>query len=133
AFFAERAATKIDDVPAATPARPVRAVAVIGAGTMGGGIAMNFLNAGIPVTLLEADGEALQRGLGTIRRNYEASAKRGKMAPEDVGKRMALLKPTLAYEDVRDADLVIEAVFESMEVKEAVFRKLDAVMKPGAI
>jgi len=133
AFFAERAATKIEDVPAATPTRPIRAVAMIGAGTMGGGIAMNFLNAGIPVTLLEADGDALQRGLGTIRRNYEASAKRGKMAPEDVGKRMALLKPTLAYEDVAEADLVIEAVFESMEVKEAVFRKLDAAMKPGAI
>ncbi len=133
AFFGERAAAKIPDVPPDTPARKVQKVAVIGAGTMGGGIAMNFLNAGIPVTILEAKQEALDKGLGTIRRNYEASVKRGKLAAGEVDKRMALLTPTLSYGDLGDADLVIEAVFEEMGVKEAVFRKLDAVMKPGAI
>jgi 3-hydroxyacyl-CoA dehydrogenase len=133
AFFGERAATKIPDVPADTPTREVKSVAVIGAGTMGGGIAMNFLNAGIPVTLLEMKQEALDKGVATIRRNYEASVKRGKLAPEKVEKNMALLKPTLAYDDIKSADLAIEAVFEEMGVKESVFRKLDEVMKPGAI
>jgi 3-hydroxyacyl-CoA dehydrogenase len=133
AFFGERAASKIPDVPADTPARKVESVAVIGAGTMGGGIAMNFLNAGIPVTILETKQEALDRGLATIRRNYESSVKRGKLAPQKLEERMALLKPTLSYDDVKRADLVIEAVFEEMGVKEAVFRKLDDVMKSGAI
>jgi 3-hydroxyacyl-CoA dehydrogenase len=133
AFFAERAAAKIPDVPEDTPRRKVERVAVIGAGTMGGGIAMNFLNAGIPVTLLEMKQEALDRGLATIRRNYESTVKKGKLTPEKMESRMALLEPTLSYDDVRDADLLIEAVFEEMGVKEQVFRKLDEAAKPGAI
>jgi 3-hydroxyacyl-CoA dehydrogenase len=133
AFFGERAASKIPDVPADTPVRKVESVAVIGAGTMGGGIAMNFLNAAIPVTILEMSQAALDKGLATIRRNYESSVKRGKLTPEKLEKRMALLKPTVSYDDLRDADLVIEAVFEEMGVKESVFRKLDEVAKPGAI
>src|SRR5690606_21034144 len=133
AFFAERAASKIPDVPEDTPTRPIASAAVIGAGTMGGGIAMNFANAGIPVKLLEVKQEALDRGLATIRKNYENSAKKGRMSAEDVEKRMALIQPTLGYEDIGSADIVIEAVFEDMPVKEAVFRKLDEVMKPGAI
>ncbi|MGA1326654.1 MAG: 3-hydroxyacyl-CoA dehydrogenase NAD-binding domain-containing protein, partial [Rubrivivax sp.] len=133
AFFAERAASKIPDVPEDTPVRQVAQVAVIGAGTMGGGISMNFLNAGIPVTILETKQEALDRGLATIRKNYEAQVKKGKLTQDKLDQRMALLKPTLTYDDVADADLVIEAVFEEMGVKEQVFRKLDAVMKPAAI
>jgi 3-hydroxyacyl-CoA dehydrogenase len=133
AFFGERAAAKIADVPADTPVRKVESVAVIGAGTMGGGITMNFLTAGIPVTLLETKQEALDKGVATIRRNYESSVKRGKLGADQLDKAMALLKPTLSYDDIKGADLVIEAVFEEMGVKEAVFRKLDAVMKPGAI
>ena len=133
AFFAERAAARIPDVPAETPTRRIEKVAVIGAGTMGGGITMNFLSAGIPVALLEMKQEALDRGVATIRRNYEASMKRGKLTPEKLERAMGLLEPTLTYDDVRDADLVIEAVFEEMGVKEGVFRKLDEVAKPGAI
>ena len=133
AFFAERAAGKIADVPEDTPQRPLARVAVIGAGTMGGGIGMNFLNAGIPVTLLEMKQEALDRGVATIRRNYEAQVKKGKLKQDKYDARMALLSTTLSYADIADADLVIEAVFEEMGVKEGVFRKLDEVMKPGAI
>jgi 3-hydroxyacyl-CoA dehydrogenase len=133
AFFGERAAAKIPDVPSDTPVRKVESVAIIGAGTMGGGIAMNFLNAGLPVTILETKQEALDRGLATIRRNYEGQVKRGKLTPEKLEQRLKLLKPTLSYDDVKGADLAIEAVFEEMGVKEAVFRKLDEVMKPGAI
>ncbi|HZZ92911.1 MAG TPA: 3-hydroxyacyl-CoA dehydrogenase NAD-binding domain-containing protein [Usitatibacter sp.] len=133
AFFAERAAAKIPDVPADTPVRGIGKVAVVGAGTMGGGITMNFLSAGIPVTLLEVKPDALDRGVATIRRNYEASMKRGKLTAEKLDRAMALLEPTLTYDDLRDADLVIEAVFEEMGVKEGVFRKLDEVAKPGAI
>ncbi len=133
AFFAERAASKIPDVPADTPARAIAKVGVIGAGTMGGGICMNFLNAGIPVTLLETAQEALNRGVTTIRRNYDNSARKGKLKPEQVDKRMALLHPTLDFAQLADCDLVIEAVFETMEVKREVFRHLDAVAKPGAI
>jgi 3-hydroxyacyl-CoA dehydrogenase len=133
AFFAERAASKIPDVPEDTPVRKVEKVAVIGAGTMGGGISMNFLNAGIPVTILETKQEALDRGLATIRKNYEAQVRKGKLKQDKYEQRMALLKPTLSYDDVADADLVIEAVFEEIGVKEQVFRKLDAVVKPGAI
>ena len=133
AFFAERAAAKIPDVPESTPARTIASVAVIGAGTMGGGIAMNFLSAGIPVTILETKQEALDNGVATIRKNYEGSVKRGKLAPEKLQQNMALLRQTLSYDDVQAADLVIEAVFEDMAVKRAVFEKLDAVMKPGAI
>jgi 3-hydroxyacyl-CoA dehydrogenase len=132
-FMAERAASKIPDVPDDTPIRPIKSVAVIGAGTMGGGIAMNFLNVGIPVTILEMKQDALDRGVGVIRKNYENSAKKGRIKPDDVEKRMGLLKPTLSYDDIGNADLVIEAVFEDMGVKEQVFKKLDEVMKPGAI
>ncbi|KVE29465.1 3-hydroxyacyl-CoA dehydrogenase [Burkholderia singularis] len=133
AFFGERAASKIPDVPADTPTREIRTVAVIGAGTMGGGITMNFLNAGVPVTLLETTQEALDRGLATIRRNYDAQVKKGKLAQDKLEARMALIKPTLSYDDLKEADLVIEAVFEELGVKEQVFRKLDEVAKPGAI
>ena len=133
AFFAERAAAKIPDVPDDTPTRPVKSAAVIGAGTMGGGITMNFLNAGIPVTLLETSQEALDKGVATIRRNYEATAKKGRMTQEQVEQRMAMVRPTLDYADLAQADIVVEAVFEDMDVKKAVFERLDATMKPGAI
>jgi 3-hydroxyacyl-CoA dehydrogenase len=133
AFFGERAAAKIPDVPEDTPVRPVQKVAVIGAGTMGGGISMNFLNAGIPVTLLEMKQDALDRGVATIRRNYEAQVKKGKLKQNQLDQRMALLSTTLSYDDIRDADMVIEAVFEDMGVKQKVFETLDAVIKPGAI
>ncbi len=133
AFFAERAASRIPDVPEDTPRRAIARVAVIGAGTMGGGIAMNFLNAGIPVTILESRQEALDRGLATIRKNYESTVKKGRLTADKMESRLALLKPTLSYDDLKDADLVIEAVFEEMGVKEQVFRKLDEVARPGAI
>ncbi len=132
-FMAERAASKIPDVPADTPKRDVKSIAVIGAGTMGGGIAMNFLNAGIPVKMLEMKQEALDRGVATIRKNYEAQVKKGKLKQEKYDERMALLSTTLSYDDLKDADMVIEAVFEEMGVKEKVFKELDRVMKPGAI
>ena len=132
-FFAEREAAKVLDVPADTPQREIRTAGIVGAGTMGGGIAMNFANAGIPVTLLEVKQEALDRGLKTIRTNYENTAKRGGMKAEDVDKRMALITPTLSYDGLKDADVIIEAVFETMEVKEAVFKQLDEVAKPGAV
>jgi 3-hydroxyacyl-CoA dehydrogenase len=132
-FMAERAASKIADVPADTPLRPVKKVAVIGAGTMGGGIAMNFLNAGIPVVMLEMKQEALDKGTGVMRKNYEAQVKKGKLKQDKLDERMGLLSTTLKYDDLKDADLVIEAVFEEMGVKEQVFKTLDEVMKPGAI
>ena len=132
-FMAERAASKIADVPADTPQREIRQLAVIGAGTMGGGIAMNFLNAGIPVKLLEMKQDALDRGIATIRKNYEAQVKKGKLKPEKYEQRMSLLTTTLSYDELKDADMVIEAVFEEMGVKEKVFKELDRVMKPGAI
>ena len=132
-FVAERAASKIPDVPEDTPKRAINSVAVIGAGTMGGGISMNFLNAGIPVKMLEMKQEALDRGIATIRKNYESQVKRGKLKQDKYEQRMALLSTTLDYADLKDADMVIEAVFEEMGVKEAVFKKLDEVMKPGAI
>jgi 3-hydroxyacyl-CoA dehydrogenase len=133
AFFAERAASKIPDVPEDTPTRKVEKLAVIGAGTMGGGITMNFLNAGIPVTMLEMKQEALDRGVATIRKNYEAQVKKGKLKQDKYEQRMALLSTTLSYDAIKDADMVIEAVFEEMGVKEKVFKTLDEVMKPGAI
>ena len=133
AFFAERAASKIPDVPEDTSARKIEKVAVIGAGTMGGGIAMNFLNAGIPVTVLETKQEALDRGIATIRKNYEAQVKKGKLKQDKYEQRMALLGTTLKYDDIKDADLVIEAVFEELGVKEQVFKTLDEVVKQGAI
>jgi 3-hydroxyacyl-CoA dehydrogenase len=132
-FVANRAASKIPDVPSDTPQRTVNLVAVIGAGTMGGGIAMNFLNAGVPVKMLEMKQDALDRGLATIRKNYESQVKKGKLKPEKYEQRMALLSTTLSYDDLKDADLVIEAVFEEIGVKEAVFKELDRVMKPSAI
>ena len=132
-FMAERAASKIPDVPADTPKRDIKSVAVIGAGTMGGGISMNFLNAGIPVKILETKQEALDRGIATIQKNYEAQVKKGKLKQDKYEQRMALLTTTLDYADLKDADLVIEAVFEELGVKETVFKQLDAVMKPGAI
>jgi 3-hydroxyacyl-CoA dehydrogenase len=133
AFFGERAASKIADVPADTPLREIREVAVIGAGTMGGGIAMNFINAGLPVTLIETSQEALDRGLAIIRKNYDATVKKGKLTAQAVEQRIALIKPSLSYDDVREADLIVEAVFEEIGVKEQVFRRLDGIAKPGAI
>ncbi|MFM8736379.1 MAG: 3-hydroxyacyl-CoA dehydrogenase NAD-binding domain-containing protein [Betaproteobacteria bacterium] len=133
AFFGERAASKIPDVPDDTPLRSIATVGVIGAGTMGGGISMNFLNAGSPVTILETKQEALDRGVATIRKNYEAQVKKGKLKPEKYNERMALLKTTLSYDDLKNCDLIIEAVFEDIGVKQVVFQQLDAVAKHGAI
>ncbi len=132
-FMAQRAASKIPDVPADTAQRAIKSVAMIGAGTMGGGISMNFLNAGIPVKMLEMKQEALDRGVATIRKNYEAQVKKGKLKQDKYEQRMSLLSTTLSYDDLKDADMVIEAVFEEIGVKEAVFKELDRVMKPGAI
>jgi 3-hydroxyacyl-CoA dehydrogenase len=133
AFFAERSASKVPDVPADTPTREIRQAAIVGAGTMGGGIAMNFANAGIPVILLETRQEALDKGLATIRKNYENTMKKGKLTQDKFDQRVGLISGTLSYADVAQADIVIEAVFEDMGVKETVFKQLDAVMKPGAI
>ncbi|AMM25939.1 3-hydroxyacyl-CoA dehydrogenase NAD-binding domain-containing protein [Variovorax sp. PAMC 28711] len=133
AFFGERAASKIPDVPEDTPKRDIKTVGVIGAGTMGGGISMNFLNAGIPVKILEMKQEALDRGLATIKKNYESQVKRGKLKQDKYDQRMALLSTTLSYDDLKDCDLIIEAVFEELGVKEKVFNELDRVAKPGAI
>jgi len=132
-FFAEREAGRIPGVSEDTLLRRIDKVAVIGAGTMGGGIAMNFVNAGIPVALLELKSEALDRGLANIRKNYEISVKRGKLTAEQLEQRMELLFGTVDYADLADADLVIEAVFEKLEIKQQVFRTLDRVCKPGAI
>ncbi|MEP6771923.1 MAG: 3-hydroxyacyl-CoA dehydrogenase NAD-binding domain-containing protein, partial [Polaromonas sp.] len=132
-FMAERAASKIPDVPEDTPKREIKSVAIIGAGTMGGGIAMNFLNAGIPVKMLEMKQEALDKGIGIIKKNYEGQLKKGKLKQDKYEQRMSLLSTTLSYDDLKDADMVIEAVFEEMGVKEKVFKELDRVMKPGAI
>ena len=133
AFFAERAASRIPGIAESTPVRPIERVAVIGAGTMGGGIAMTFANASLPVTIVEMKQEALDKGLATIRRNYEASVKRGKLDAKTRDHNMALLSPTLSYADIANVDLVIEAAFEDMEVKQGIFRELDRVAKPGAI
>ncbi|MBU6268431.1 MAG: enoyl-CoA hydratase/isomerase family protein [Sphingomonadales bacterium] len=132
-FFAERAAAKVDGLPADTPILPVNKAGVIGAGTMGGGIAMNFANAGIPVTVVEMTQAALDRGLGIIRKNYEATAAKGKLTAEGVEKAMGLITGALDMAALADADLIIEAVFEQLDIKQDVFRKLDAVAKPGAI
>jgi 3-hydroxyacyl-CoA dehydrogenase len=133
AFFAERAARRIPDLPKATAARPVERVGVIGAGTMGGGIAMNFLNVGIPVTVVDSGQDALDRGLGVVRRNYQIQVDRGRLTADALEQRMALLTPSLEYADLADADLVIEAVFEDMDVKRTVFTRLDQTVKQGAI
>jgi 3-hydroxyacyl-CoA dehydrogenase len=132
-FFAEREAAKIPDVPGDTPVRDVKKAAVIGAGTMGGGIAMNFANAGIPVTVVEMAKEPLDRGLGLVRKNYEATASRGRLTKEDVERRMGLITGTTDFAAVRDADVVIEAVFEEMPIKKEVFAKLDGICKPDAV
>ncbi len=132
-FAAERAAGKVDGLPADTPLREVRRVGVIGAGTMGGGIAMSFANAAYPVVLLEASQAALDKGLATIRKNYLNTLSKGKISQEQVDQRLALIQPTLSYQDLRGADLIIEAVFENMEVKQPVFEMLDKVAKAGAI
>jgi 3-hydroxyacyl-CoA dehydrogenase len=132
-FFAERQVWKLPDVPADTPIIPVKKVGIIGAGTMGGGIAMNFLNTGFPVTIVETKQEALDRGIATIRKNYENSAKKGRFPMEEVEKRMGLLTGSLDMNDLADCDLVIEAVFENMDIKKDVFGKLDKIVKQGAI
>ena len=126
-------AAKIDDIPAATPLKPIARVGVLGAGTMGGGIAMNFLTAGIPVTIVEAEQANLDRGVATIRSNYANSVKRGKLSEDQATRAMALLTPSLAFADLGAADLVIEAVYENMDLKKEIFAKLDAIAKPGAI
>ena len=132
-FFAERQAAKIDGLPADVQPLPVKSVGIIGAGTMGGGIAMNFLSVGIPVTIVETKQEALDRGVAVIRKNYENSAKKGRFSMDEVEARMGRLTPTLALEDLKDADLVIEAVFENMAIKKEIFGKLDTICKPGAV
>jgi 3-hydroxyacyl-CoA dehydrogenase len=133
AFFAERQTSKIPDVPEDTPTRPVGKAAVIGAGTMGGGIAMSFANAGIPVTLVETAQEALDRGLAKIRNNYAATVSKGRLAQSDMDKRMALIRGTLNLGQIADADIVVEAVFERMDIKQDLFRRLDGIVQPGAI
>jgi 3-hydroxyacyl-CoA dehydrogenase len=130
-FFAERQTSKIPDVPEDTPVREVKKAAVIGAGTMGGGIAMNFANAGIPVTLIDMNQAALDKGLGIIRKNYAATVSKGRLKQEDMDKRMALIKPSTEFPS--DADIFVEAVFERMDVKKDLFGKLDKLAKPGAI
>jgi len=132
-FFSERQTTKIPDVPDDTPVREIRTAAVIGAGTMGGGISMSFANAGIPVTIIETGQEALDRGMATIKKNYAGTVSKGRLAQADMDKRMALLTPSLKLEDANSADIVIEAVFERMDVKQELFKKLDAIAKKGAI
>ena len=133
AFFSEREAAKVSGVPDGTKPRDVKQVAIIGAGTMGGGIAMSFANAGIPVTLIETGDEQLKRGLGVMQKNYEATAARGGIPADAPAKRMGLIKGVVGIENVKDADLIIEAVFETMAIKKEVFGKLDQFAKPGAV
>jgi 3-hydroxyacyl-CoA dehydrogenase len=132
-FFAERQAAKIDGLPKELPLRDIKKVGVIGAGTMGGGISMNFLTKGIAVTIVEMVQENLDRGVGVIRKNYEASAAKGRFSSEQVEAMMGKLTPSLNLDDLADCDLIIEAVYESMDVKKDVFGKLDKIAKPGAI
>ncbi|GMU49943.1 MAG: crotonase [Candidatus Desulfobacillus denitrificans] len=132
-FFGERELRRIPGLPAGVQSRPIGKVGIVGAGTMGGGIAMCFANAGIPVTIVDARQEALERGLATVRKNYERSVSRGSLKPEQMESRLALIAPTLDYAALRDADLVIEAAFENLALKKEIFAKLDAVAKPGAI
>ncbi len=132
-FFAERQAAKIDGIPADIKLREIKRVGVIGAGTMGGGISMNFLSAGIPVTIVEMAQEALDRGTGVIRKNYEASAAKGRLKPDQVEAAMGALNPTLDFGALAECDLIIEAVYETMEIKKEVFGRLDKIAKPGAI
>jgi 3-hydroxyacyl-CoA dehydrogenase len=132
-FFAERQTSKIPDVPEDTPARAIKSAAVIGAGTMGGGIAMSFVNAGIPVTLIDMTEEAVNKGLKKIKENYSATVSKGRLKQEDMEKRLGLIKKSINLEEARDADIIIEAIFERMDVKQDMFRKIDAIAKPGAI
>ena len=132
-FFAERQVTKIPDVPEDTATREIKSAALIGSGTMGGGIAMNFANVGIPVKVLEVSQEALDKGLAIVRKNYANTVAKGRLTQEQMDKRMGLLQGVLSYDELKDADLVIEAVFEDMGVKKQVFPALDEVCKPGAI
>jgi 3-hydroxyacyl-CoA dehydrogenase len=132
-FFAERQVTKIPDVPEDTPTREIKRAAVIGAGTMGGGIAMNFANAGIPVSMMDVTEEAVSKGFKRIKDNYASTVSKGRLKQEEMDKRISLIRTTTKMEDARDADIVIEAVFERMDVKQDMFRKLDGIMKPGAI
>jgi 3-hydroxyacyl-CoA dehydrogenase len=133
AFFAEREVARIPDIPRDTPLRPIRTAAVVGAGTMGGGIAMSFAEFGFPVKILDANPEVLARGIARIRGNYETSVKRGSLAAAEMERRLALIEPVEGYDAIKDCDVVIEAVFERIPVKEEVFKQLDAVMKPGAL
>jgi 3-hydroxyacyl-CoA dehydrogenase len=133
AFFAEREVAKLPDIPRETPLRPIETAAIVGAGTMGGGIAMSFAEFGFPVKLLEVSQEALDRGLARIRSNYETSVKRGSLAQAEMERRLKLIEPVKSYDDIAQCDVVIEAVFERIPVKEEVFKKLDEVMKPGAL
>ncbi len=133
AFFSERLAAKVKDIPDDEPTLPIKKVGIVGAGTMGGGIAMNFLSAGLPVAIVEMKPEALDRGIGTIRKNYEATAKKGRLTTDEVEARMGRLTGAMDLAALSDCDLIIEAVFELMEVKKQVFAKLDAIAKPGAI
>src|SRR3989442_256308 len=132
-FFAEREAAKTPDVPADTPAREIRKAAVIGAGTMGGGIAMTFANGGIPVTVVEVAREPLERGLDVVRKNYEATASKGRLTPADVGRRLGLIRGTTDFGEVADADIVVEAVFQEMPIKQEVFAKIDKICKADAV
>src|SRR5215813_12494866 len=133
AFFAEREVAKLPDIPRDTPLRPIKTAAIVGAGTMGGGIAMSFAEFGFPVKLLEASQEALDRGLQRIRSNYETSIRRGSLSEAEMNRRMALIEPVTSYDDIAQSDVVIEAVFERIPVKEEVFKRLDEVMRPGAL
>jgi len=130
---ARRAATRIPDIPPGTPLRPIRKAAVIGAGTMGGGIAMSLANIGIPVTLIDADAAGLERGLGRVRGNYAGSVERGRLEQSAMDERLSLIRGSLQIADAKDADIVIEAVFEDLGLKQAIFRDLDAIARPGAI
>ena len=132
-FFAERKAAKIDGIPDDTRARDIKRVGVLGAGTMGGGISMNFLSAGIPVTIVEMAQDALDRGTGVMRKNYEASAAKGRFTGDQVEQMIGILKPTLDFDALADCDLIIEAVYENMDVKKEIFGRLDKIAKPGAI
>src|SRR5215472_1785642 len=133
AFFAEREVAKLPDIPRETPLRQTETAAIVGAGTMGGGIAMSFAEFGFPVKLLEVSQEALDRGLARIRSNYQTSIRRGSLSEAEMNRRLGLIEPVSSFDDIKDCDVVIEAVFERIPVKEEVFKKLDAVMKPGAL
>ncbi len=132
-FFAEREAAKIPDVPAETPTKEIKKAAILGAGTMGGGIAMNFANVGIPVTVVEVAKDALDRGIGVVRKNYEATAAKGRLTAQDVEKRMGLITGTTDFNAIADADIVVEAVFEEMPIKKEVFARIDKICKADAV